>query len=566
MAYQVGDRVGDYQIVDVLGAGGMGKVYKVRNTISDRVEAMKVLLPNLESDPELADRFMREIKVQASLDHPNIAGLHTALRINNQLIMLIEFVEGRTIEAELRNGHIPVAKAVDYIRQVLAALGYAHARGVVHRDIKPANMMLTPGGVVKLMDFGIARMTADRKLTQTGRTVGSLFYMSPEQIQGAVDLDGRSDLYSVGVSLYEMCTNRRPFQGDSDYSIMAAHLNSAPVPPIELDPSLPAALNEIILMSIGKDPSQRFQTAEAFRLALNSVTGESQAVPTIPMGSATRIGSGAVRPAAPVGPLQGPPPLMSESLANPKAASATPIQPGSNRRALYMAIGSVATIAVLAVAALQAPKFFRSSSADTGTPAMSEPATIPSQSTPPQQPASEEPASQQPVAQQPSMPEPSASRPVQNEPKMSAQVRPQQPAASAISTPPAQVPAQQTQASQTQPQAAAPQPPQNAPAPQTPPAQVPAVATVNAQELEDLQDRMILLATRANSIRGSLDAMRKQMGGLNLNAEFTTREQRMEAFLDQAEGALKSNDVTRGKKNLEAAERVIEELEKRLGR
>src|SRR5687767_6205117 len=167
MAYQIGDRAGDYEIVDVLGAGGMGKVYKVRNSISDRLEAMKVLLPNLESDPELADRFMREIKVQASLDHPNIAGLHTALRINNQLIMLIEFVEGRTIEAELRQGRIPVPKSVDYIKQVLAALSYAHERGVVHRDIKPANMMLTPGGAVKLMDFGIARITADRKLTQT---------------------------------------------------------------------------------------------------------------------------------------------------------------------------------------------------------------------------------------------------------------------------------------------------------------------------------------------------------------------------------------------------------------
>ena len=180
MAHNIGDRVGDYQIIDVLGAGGMGKVYKVQNIISERVEAMKVLLPNLAGDPDLADRFMREIKVQASLQHQNIASLHTAQRVDNQLIMLIEFVEGQTIEALVRQGPVPVPKAIDYIKQVLLALGYAHSRSVIHRDIKPANMMLTPSGVVKLMDFGIAKLSEDRRLTQTGRTVGSLYYMSPE--------------------------------------------------------------------------------------------------------------------------------------------------------------------------------------------------------------------------------------------------------------------------------------------------------------------------------------------------------------------------------------------------
>jgi serine/threonine-protein kinase len=563
MAYQIGDRVGDYQIVDVLGAGGMGKVYKVRNTISDRVEAMKVLLPNLENDPELADRFMREIKVQASLDHPNIAGLHTALRLNNQLIMLIEFVEGRTIEAELRNGRIPVNKSVDNIRQVLAALSYAHGRGVVHRDIKPANMMLTPGGVVKLMDFGIARMTADRKLTQTGRTVGSLYYMSPEQIQGAVDLDGRSDLYSVGVSLYEMCTNRRPFQGDSDYSIMAAHLNSRPVAPIELDPSLPSALNEIILMSIAKDPAQRFQTAEAFRSALNTVTSAAGATPTVAMaGSATSIGG--ARPAPPPGPYQGPPPLMSEALVNPQPPPPAAVRPGSSKRALYMAIGSIVTVAVLAVAALQAPKFFRSSSAATQAPPTVEAETPASQ---PQTSAAPELTPQEPVdGQQPPVATESFP-PRPTEPKPAAQLRPQQQASQAVNTPPGQA-AQQQQPPQ-QPPPVQQQPVQQQPLQQQPtqPQIAPASpAVVNMQELDDLRDRMILLATRANSIRGSLNSMRKQMGALNLNAEFTTREQRMEAFLDQAEEALKGGDAARGKKALDAAERVIEELEKKLGR
>ena len=287
MNYEIGSRVGDYEVLEVLGAGGMGRVYKVRNVISDRVEAMKVLLPDLEGDAELADRFMREIKVQASLDHPNIAALHTALRLDNQLLMLMEYVEGVTIEAVLRSGRIPIDKAIDYTAQVLSALSYAHARGVVHRDLKPANMIITPSGVVKLMDFGIAKMAADRKLTQTGRTVGSLYYMSPEQIKGAADLDPRSDLYSLGISLYEMVTGARPFQGDSEYSIMAAHLETNPPPPIQVDPNLPPALSEIILMSLEKDPAQRFQTADAFRAALLSVRGP---VPAAAAG--TRGGAG----------------------------------------------------------------------------------------------------------------------------------------------------------------------------------------------------------------------------------------------------------------------------------
>jgi eukaryotic-like serine/threonine-protein kinase len=559
MSYQIGDRVGDYQIVDVLGAGGMGKVYKVRNVISDRMEAMKVLLPNLESDPALADRFMREIKVQASLQHQHIAGLHTALRINNQLIMLLEFVEGRTIEAELRNGALPNAKAVDYIKQVLSALSYAHSRGVVHRDIKPANMMLTPGGVVKLMDFGIARMAADQRLTQTGSTVGSLFYMSPEQIQGAENLDGRSDLYSVGISLYEMVTNRRPFQGDSDYSIMAAHLNSVPVPPIQHDPSLPPALSEIILMSIAKDPAQRFQTADAFRAALNSVSLNAAAAAVgmkSAAGSATKIG-GAHLPAVP-SPKTPPPPIpFGDPNAIPPRSLSPNIKPGNSKRGLYMAIGSVVTIGVLAFAALQAPKFFRPSSAASEeqqrTPAAAQQPVSPTVAAAPAE-LTPVPAASEPVA----APAPAAAKtPQVTEAKPAPQQRSQPtPAQTQSSHIPAAQPVQTAQA--ITPQAPVQQPPAVVAPPSAP--------AVSAQEIEDLRERLMLLGTRANSAKASLNSMRKQMGGLNLNAEFTNREQRMELFLDQAEAALKGNDAARAKKNLENADRVIDELEKKLGR
>ena len=242
----------------------------MRNVITDRIEAMKVLLPDLAGRQELAARFQREIKLMASLNHPNIAALRTAFTADNQLYMVMEYVEGTDHGRQAGERAIPVPDALNYIGQVLSAVSYAHQQHIIHRDIKPANMMLTPQGVVKLMDFGIARAGEERSLTMTGTTMGSLSYMSPEQVKGEAT-DARSDLYSVGVSLYEFVTGQRPFIATSDYSIMAAHVKETPKPPVELHPGLPAALNEIILMAIAKDPAQRFQTADAFRNALSSV-------------------------------------------------------------------------------------------------------------------------------------------------------------------------------------------------------------------------------------------------------------------------------------------------------
>ncbi|HUN89615.1 MAG TPA: serine/threonine-protein kinase, partial [Terriglobales bacterium] len=239
MADETTKLMGDYEILGVLGTGGMGRVYRVRNVITDRVEAMKVLLPDLVGQEELVVRFLREIKLLAALNHPNIAALHTALTIDNQLVMVMEYVEGKTLASRLQTGAIPVADALTYLDQVLAALSYAHQQHVIHRDIKPANMMLTPEGVVKLMDFGIARSDQEpAKLTAPGTTLGSINYMSPEQVKGG-PIDERSDLYSAGISLYEMVTGQRPFQGESNFSIMAAQIQQAPTPPVQLNPALP---------------------------------------------------------------------------------------------------------------------------------------------------------------------------------------------------------------------------------------------------------------------------------------------------------------------------------------
>src|SRR5580704_8736461 len=274
MALEAGTRVGDYEILALLGAGGMGQVYSARNIISGRTEAMKVLLPDFAAEQDLAARFTAEIRTLASLDHPNIAQLRTAFQFENRLVMIMEFVEGVTLDKRGSEAPIPIDEVIGYSMQVLSALSYAHSKGVTHRDIKPANIMITSHAVVKLMDFGIAKSTNDLQLTRPGTTMGSVYYMSPEQVRGGT-VDARSDIYSFGVTLYEMLTGQRPFQADTSYSVLNAQLNQAPTPLIEINPAISLELNNIVLRAMAKLPEQRFQSADEFRTALKHVP-ESQ--------------------------------------------------------------------------------------------------------------------------------------------------------------------------------------------------------------------------------------------------------------------------------------------------
>ncbi|HLJ44839.1 MAG TPA: serine/threonine-protein kinase [Bryobacteraceae bacterium] len=269
MQFEVGQIVGDYEVVGILGAGGMGAVYRVRNLISDRVEAMKVLLPERGDDSSFAERFLREIKIQASLSHPNIASLFAATWVQNQLLMFMEFVEGTTLETRLRQGRVDVWQGVDYVRQVLSALVYAHSHGVVHRDIKPANIIVTPEGQVKLTDFGIASTSVDTRLTMHGRIIGSLAYMAPEQIQGGAP-DPLWDVYAMGIVLYETITGRRPFDAETDYGMMAAHIHQPVVPPVEIDPNVPQALSRVAIAALAKNPHDRIATAREFVASLDA--------------------------------------------------------------------------------------------------------------------------------------------------------------------------------------------------------------------------------------------------------------------------------------------------------
>jgi serine/threonine-protein kinase len=283
VALQIGDTVADYQILGILGQGGMGAVYHVRSLLSGREEAMKVVLPGYTSEAEAADRFLREIKIQASLQHPNIVALRAAVRAGHEILMIMELVEGTSLKALLQRGRLPVEQSIRIADDILGALGYAHQRGVVHRDVKPANILVSTRGLPKLMDFGIARAPGDDKITQTGMAVGSLHYMSPEQAVSK-PVDQRSDIYSMGATFYEMLTARPPFDGESQYSILNAHLTKMAAQPADLAP-VSRELSDVVMKSLAKSPEERFQTAREFQDALReSLFGASpaQIIPIVP--------------------------------------------------------------------------------------------------------------------------------------------------------------------------------------------------------------------------------------------------------------------------------------------
>jgi serine/threonine-protein kinase len=499
----------------MLGAGGMGQVYRVRNIISDRTEAMKVLLPDLVAEPDLAARFISEIRMLASFDHPNIAQLHTALQANNQLVMVMEFVEGLTLAERAGQGAIPQADIMNYMQQVLSALSYAHGRGVVHRDIKPGNVMVTPDGTVKLMDFGIARSGVESDLTRPGTSMGSLSYMSPEQVRGD-SVDARSDIYSAGVMMYELFTGRRPFQADSAYGILNQQCNDAPMPPIEVNPLLPPALSDLILCAMAKDPANRFQNAQAVSNALRHVAGAQDSV-----GKTQEI------PFTPV---------VIPGVAQPVAP------PSSAHRGAWIALGAFAVLAVVAAAAVGLPRLLHTSAKVESTvdqpakpslaaPLPSTPSPVPdAQATPsPQVPA----ASDQPPVKPTDAP--AAHSKLEKTPKPP---RPEyHPDAQANSV--------------TQPAA---NPPQN--------------AGPTAEEMDQAREQKTGLDARASAVSASLESLKRQQEaeGVGLRRDMAVAYARMNAYLSSAGADLQSGNITAARKHMDQADKEISTLESFLGK
>ena len=258
-------------MIEAAGSGGMGAVYKIEHLITRRIEAMKLLPPGSSSDPELVQRFEREIQVQARLHHPNIVELYTAVRNGSSIALVMEFVEGESLQRMLEAGPLPLETAVDFASQVLCALTCAHAAGVIHRDVGPANIIITPGLVAKLTDFGLARGAADLRLSTSGVPLGSPWYMSPEQVRGMDPLDARTDLYALGAVLYEMLTGEKLFTAEGAFAVMRAQVEAEPALPSSRNPGVPPELDRIVRKALSKDPALRFQSADEFRTALQCV-------------------------------------------------------------------------------------------------------------------------------------------------------------------------------------------------------------------------------------------------------------------------------------------------------
>lgn len=265
-------QLGRYEVLGELGQGAMGVVYKAKDPLIDRVVAIKTINLGLALDEkeEYEGRFYQEAKAAGRLNHPNIVTIYDVGKSGDVAYIAMEFLQGRELRDIMNDGGpLPVDQVLDMVAQVALGLAYAHEHEIVHRDVKPSNIMVVRDGHVKITDFGIARMASSAVRTQTGMVLGSPKYMSPEQVMGK-NIDQRSDIFSLGVMLYEMLTGQAPFNGDNVNAIMYQTLNAAPPPPNQLNPAVPEMLNFIVAKALAKAVDDRYQNAKDFAADLRA--------------------------------------------------------------------------------------------------------------------------------------------------------------------------------------------------------------------------------------------------------------------------------------------------------
>lgn len=263
--------VGNYEFLGIVDRPKAGVTYKVRNLATDEFEVLRSLPGASYGDPESLERLLREMRVHTRLSHPNIVAFHDASELDGHLVMTAEFVEGTTLAELCRPGPLLSSEAMRVTGDVLSGLEEAHALGIVHRGITAEHVMVTRDGEVKLGGFGLAKPASDVNLTKAGAVLGDARYISPEQVMGVSALDGRADLYSVGVLLFQALTGRVPFDGPNDFDVMVAQVSKQPPRPSSLNPGIAPELERIVLTALAKKPEERFATAREFRTALEAL-------------------------------------------------------------------------------------------------------------------------------------------------------------------------------------------------------------------------------------------------------------------------------------------------------
>lgn len=260
--------IGQYKIIEKIGEGGMGVIYKAEHSTLQQIVAIKALPSSLSSNSDIRERFVREATIQAKITHPNIVNIHNFFEFKGNYYIVMEYVEGETLEEMIkRSGLIPPDRCVSLFEQIATGIQYAHEKGIIHRDIKPSNVMVNSQGNVKIMDFGIAKIAGGLNLTNAGVKVGTVWYMSPEQVKG-YSATVTTDVYSLGVTLFEMVTGRVPFHADSEYNVMKDIVESPPSSPKLFYPYMPDFMEHAILKALAKCPEDRFQSVKEFSAAL----------------------------------------------------------------------------------------------------------------------------------------------------------------------------------------------------------------------------------------------------------------------------------------------------------
>ena len=340
--------IGKYQILELAGEGAMGAVYRARDTVLNRVVAIKVMNATIARDQSLRERFLREAQSAGSLQHPNVVTIYDFGELDGHLFIAMEYVEGSDLETLLAQPHgLTLQTRLEIMIDVLAGLAYAHQHGIVHRDLTPANIRVTTEPRGKLMDFGVAHLES-QKMTQTGVMIGTPNYMAPEYISGK-PVTASSDIFSMGAVLYEVLTGRKPFLGDTLHALLFSVVQSDPAPPSEIVPSLPRALDTVVLKAMAKEPADRYGTAIEMAQALTAVRASLSGAPyneslSLSQTLAHKVAAkgadvareAAAREAA----------AMSRATAPSSAAVPAPASSGNSTRTLLVGVAAVGVLAV----------------------------------------------------------------------------------------------------------------------------------------------------------------------------------------------------------------------------